>query len=724
MALPLPMEKMKAAHKLLGEFIYKLRPVERGYANRTLFINLTDNSFAEKPVTQQMKDSFTGGRGFGLKLLWDAVTSDTKWDSPENELVIANGPICGITAYPGSGKATVVTIGPLTENVIDSNVGGYFAAFLKFSGFDALEIQGKADEDVIIVIDGDTGRVSIETAPLEGVDSHLLGSLLTDMYSDGDEKTKRSISVLSAGQAAEHIRYALINSSWYDVRRKEIRFKQAGRGGPGRVFRDKKIKGIVVKFSNMKGDPNGVADMALIRKAGTRINKEIADLDDKQNNMRKVGTANIVGIMDHFDLLPVHNFRYGSHPDTEKIDAHVWTERFTQGMPDGCWLGCSLSCSHGVDKFPLQTGPYAGQCVLVDGPEYENAAGLGSNIGNFDPQRLLELNFYCDTYGVDTISFGASMAFVMECYEEGQITKEHTGGLELNFGNGAAALELLHQMARGEGFGVIVGQGVRYMKKYFVDNFGADPAFLQDIGMEIKGMEISEYGTKESIAQQGGFGLATKGPQHDEAWLIFMDQIQKLLPTFKDKAEALHYFPMWRTWFSLHGLCKLPWNDISPANNKNTAEPAKVKEHVENYTWIHEGVTGIPTTPETLLAQSERVYNFQKVFAIRMGRVGRQHDFPPYRAMGPVTADEYESRQERYDEQLLRLLEIDPRGMSTDEKIKALREYREAQYEQLADAVYKRRGWDKNSIPTPEKLKQLGIDFPEVLDVVEWAKKQ
>ncbi len=722
MTLPLPLIEMKAAHRLLTEYEYELRPVERGYANRTLYINLETLEIKEKPVTQAMKDLFTGGRGFALKLLWDAVTPETKWDSPENELVIANGPICGITAYPGSGKSTIVTLGPLTENVIDSNVGGYFAPFLKFSGFDAFEIQGKAAEDVIIFIDGDTGRITIEAAPLEDVDSHLLGGYLTDMYSDGDEKSKRNISVLSAGQAAEHIRFALINSSWYDVRRKEIRLKQAGRGGAGRVFRDKKIKGIVVKFSNMKGDLNGVADMALIRKAGQRINKEITDLDDKQNNMRKVGTSNIVGIMDHFDLLPVHNFRYGSHPDTHKINSSVWIEKFTQGVPDGCWLGCTLSCSHGVDHFPLQTGPYAGSCVLVDGPEYENAAGLGANIGNFDPQKLLELNFYCDTYGVDSISFANSVAFAMECYEEGQITKEHTGGLELNFGNGAAALELLHQMARGEGFGVIVGQGVRYMKKYFVDTFGADAAFLQDIGMEIKGMEISEYGTKESIAQQGGFGLATKGPQHDEAWLIFMDQIQNLLPTFEDKAEALHYFPMWRTWFSLHGLCKLPWNDISPANNKETAEPAKVEEHVENYCWIHEGVTGVKVTPEDLLRQSERVYNFQKVFAMRMGRVGREHDYPPYRAMGPVTVEEYKSRQERYDEQLKRLVEVDPAEMSTAEKMQALREYREAQYELLLDAVYKRRGWDTNSIPTVEKLHELGMDLPDVMDVVESAR--
>src|SRR6266545_2744729 len=663
---------------LLAEFTYELYPVERGYANRTLYINLNDNTIYAKPVTQQMKDVFTGGRGFGLKLLWDAVTPETKWNDPQNELVIANGPICGITAYPGTGKATVVTLGPLTENVIDSNVGGYFSPFLKFSGFDALEIQGKAAEDVIILIDGDSGKVMIEPYSFEAEDSHLIGNILTAHFG-GDEKGKRGVAVLSAGQAAEHTRIAAINSSWYDVRRKEARLKQAGRGGPGRVFRDKKIAAVVCRFSDMGGDKNGVADMALVRKAGQRITKEISALDDSQNQMRKIGTANIVDVMDHFDLLPTHNFRFGSHPDTHKIDSKVWKESFTQGMPDGCWLGCTMSCSHGVDQFPLKTGPYAGTCVLVDGPEYENAAGLGSNIGNFDAQKVLELNFYCDTYGIDTISCANSIAFAMECYEAGILNKERTGGLELNFGNGAAALELLHQMARGEGFGVIVGQGVRYMKEYFAHEFGGDPAFMHDIGMEIKGMEISEYMTKESIAQQGGYGLATKGPQHDEAWLIFMDQVHKLLPTFQDKAEALHYFPMWRTW-------------------------------------IHQGVTGKPTNVEDLLLQSERVYNFQKIFALRMGRVGRQHDYPLYRAMGPVTKVEYESRKERYDEQLKRLVEVDPAGMSTEDKMNELRRYREAQYELLMDAVYDRRGWDRNSIPTVEKMRELGIDLPEVIE--------
>ena len=121
-----------------------------------------------------MKKKFTGGRGFGLKLLWDSIKPTTRWNSEENELIITTGPLCGTTQYPGSGKSLCLTISPSSNIICDSNVGGFFGPYLKFSGFDALEIQGKAREDVILVIDGEKGKVSIETAPLEETNSHLL----------------------------------------------------------------------------------------------------------------------------------------------------------------------------------------------------------------------------------------------------------------------------------------------------------------------------------------------------------------------------------------------------------------------------------------------------------------------------------------------------------------------------------------------------------------------
>ncbi len=710
-------QEIKVSHKTLADFSYDLSEVVNGYSNRTLYIDLNKLIIKSKPVSQKMKDTFTGGKGFCLWLLWNGTRPTTRWDDPENELVFSLGPIGGITMYPGSGKVTVTTISPLTHSVIDSNGGGYFGPYLKFAGWDALEIQGKADQEVVIFIDGDSGRVTIESAPLDPVDTHLVNKALTSLYAK-DEKDKRSISVISAGQAAEYIPISGLNISYYDPKRDEVRYKQAARGGAGTVLRNKHIKAIVVRYSGLSANSNGVANMELLRKAGSRINKEISSFDASQNDMRHTGTPYLVDIMNRFDLLPTFNFKYGSHADSYKIAGDIWKKRFDLSGPDGCWYGCTMSCAHGVAHYHLRTGPYKGDAVFVDGPEYETLGGLGSNIGVFEPEDVLELSFYADTYGIDTISLGNSIAFAMECYELGILDKEKTGELALTWGNSEAALSLVHQMAKGEGFGVIVGQGVRAMKQIFADKFGADPKIMQDIGMEIKGMEISEYISKESIAQQGGFALASKGAQHDEAWLIFMEMVHKQLPTFEDKAEALHYFPMWRTWFSLHGLCKLPWNDIIPESNKTATEPAKVPEHVENYTWLYEGVLGKKITPNEIIEQSEKVYNFQRLFNLRLGFGTREHDYPPYRAMGPVTIEEYESRMDRYDAELINIgTKIE--DLSSEEKLATLREYRENRYEQLVDAVYKRRGWTKNGIPKLETVKRLGIDFPDILSLVE-----
>lgn len=467
-------------------------------------------------------------------------------------------------------------------------------------------------------------------------------------------------------------------------------------------------------------DLNNPANPELIRKHGMKVNAEMATLDKVTFRMREVGTANIVEVMDKYHILPVHNYKFGQHPDTKNIDSQTLKAKyFTQGMPDQCWHGCSMACAKAVDGFELKTGPYKGQKVIVDGPEYETAAGA-ANMGCFDGDFLIEYNFYCDTYGIDTISFATCLAFVMECYENGVITKEYTGGKELSFGAAHDALEVLHEMARGEGFGVEVGQGIRYLKEKWVRELGADAAFLNDIGMEVKGLEFSEYVSKESLAQQGGYSLAVKGPQHDEAWLIFMDMVNNQIPSFKDKAEALYYFPLFRTWFGLMGLCKIVWNDIVPADNKKHPPQvaAKIPEHVENYWKFYEGVTGVALDEKTMLDQSARVHNLQRVMSFMFGKGTRKDDIPPMRAVGPVTAEEYESRADLYDKQLEEQgFTIESKSVS--EKLTLLRKYRYDQYDKLMDAAYERRGWTRNGVPTIQRLKELGIDLPEIVAILE-----
>jgi aldehyde:ferredoxin oxidoreductase len=711
-------ETIKNRHRLLQSHDYRWVPLSKGYTDKILYINAFSQEIKMKDVPPETREKFIGGKGYGLRLLWDATKPDTRWDDPENEIIISSGPIGGITQYSGTGKSLVVSLSPQTGSVMDSNVGGFFGPFLKFSGFDAIELQGKAEKDIVIFIDGINHRIEVYEAP-EGVwDSHTLVEDLTEMFADNDDE-KKNIGIVSSGSAAEHSLIGMLNFSFYDPKKKQIRLKQAGRGGIGTVFRNKKIRALVCKIPGVRGNLNNVVDLEAIMERGKRFNREMRELDDKQCQMKQVGTAHLMEIMNDHDLLPVHNYKFGSHPEAFRIDSSVWKRHFTQNVPDGCWIGCNMSCSKRVEDFVLKTGPYKGDKVLVDGPEYENAAGLGSNCGKVDSEYVIEANFYCDTYGICTITWSTLTAFIMECFENGILNLERTGGLELKFGNAEAALELMHQLARGEGFGKIAGLGVRRMKEMFIASGWGDAAFLNDIGMENKGLEYSQYMSKESLAQQGGFAMTNKGPQHDEAWLIFMDMVNNQIPTFEDKAEALHYFPMFRTWFGLVGLCKLPWNDVEPENNAQTDEPAKVPEHVDNYVTIYKAVTGREFDKDRLIKDSERVYNFQRVFNLRRGFGTRIHDRQPYRAAGPVTKEEYESRAERYDKQLKEKLGIIPEGMSTEEKMKILRKYREGQYEGLLDAVYLRRGWNSNGVPTIEFLKKIGMDLPEVIDVVK-----
>ena len=694
---------------------YQRPEIEKGYTDQTLHVNISDADIAINPVEQKIKDTFIGGKGYDLWLLWNAVGSDTRWDDPQNAICIACGPLGGTPIYPGSGKSIVTTLSPLTQAPIDSNVGGYFGPYLKFSGFDALQIQGKASRDTVVFIDGIDGQIQILDAAGLPENAYELSTLLTDHFANGKP---RNISVVSAGPGAQNTRIGCLNFTWYDAKRKRARYKQAGRGGIGTVFADKGLKAIVVRWDTVTADTNNPSNKGKLKEVAKLHSREIVELDPKQNEMARIGTTHLVTIMNDHDLLPTHNFRYGSHSAAPNLGQEVFRRLFDPGF-DGCWMGCTVACSHGVKDFVPLTGPFKGEKVFVDGPEYETVAGCGSNLGIFDPHTVIELNFYCDAYGLDTISVGTGVAFAMECYEMGLINQTHTGGMDLSFGNRLSALEIVHQMAIGEGFGQIIGQGIRKMKEIFAGTFGADPAILADIGMEAKGLEFSEYMTKESLAQQGGYGLALKGPQHDEAWLIFLDMVHNFMPTFEDKAEALHWFPMFRTWFSLCGLCKLPWNDIIPEDNKDTKEPAKVIKHLQWYADYFSAVTGRSSAPEDLVAMSEVVYNFQRIFNLKMGFGTRAHDALPYRAVGPVTELEYESRAERYDTQLQEKYKVAIDGKTTAEKLVTMRQLREEQYEKLQDAVYERRGWTNDGIPTVATVKRLGIDFDEVLEVLK-----
>ncbi len=239
-------QKMRAAHKVLATLDFTPVELERGYAGRTLRIDLSSNSIETRPVTRQMKDLWVGGKGFDLWLMFQEIDPDTKWDSPENPICMCSGPLGGTASFPGSGKTLLTSLSPVTGSVMDSNVGGFFGPYLKFSGFDAITIVGKASAEVAIVIDATKSRVTIETCPEESLDAHVLCEELTEMYADSDWD-RRNIAVVAAGSAADHCRLGVLNFSFWDWRRRVTRLKQAGRGGIGSVFRNKRVKACVIK---------------------------------------------------------------------------------------------------------------------------------------------------------------------------------------------------------------------------------------------------------------------------------------------------------------------------------------------------------------------------------------------------------------------------------------------------------------------------------------------
>jgi NADH:ubiquinone oxidoreductase subunit F (NADH-binding)/NADH:ubiquinone oxidoreductase subunit E/NAD-dependent dihydropyrimidine dehydrogenase PreA subunit len=269
---------MKQAHRVLGESHYEPVELERGYANRTLRVDLSANTIEIRPVSQQMKDLWVGGKGFDLWLTMQEINAGTTWDSPENPICMSSGPLGGTTSFPGSGKTLVTAISPLTNIMIDCNVGGHFGPFMKFAGFDALAIVGKAEEQAVIVIDATQRRITIESAPLESIDSHVLAEELTYMYAD-NELDMRNIAVVSAGQAADHSRIGVLNFSFWDWRRRVARLKQAGRGGIGRVFRDKKLKALVVKNRGItpawRVEENKVAALTIPERIHTQCEAEV-----------------------------------------------------------------------------------------------------------------------------------------------------------------------------------------------------------------------------------------------------------------------------------------------------------------------------------------------------------------------------------------------------------------------------------------------------------------
>ncbi len=707
---------------------YRPAPVKAGYTDQVLNIDLDSYSISPVDLPPNFKDKYIGGRGYALKFIWDGATADTRYDSPENILVMASGPLCNEPRFPGTGKFIVGTISPLTDTFVDSNIGGYFAPILKRCGFDALAVSGISQKNVILIVDADNDVIRIAEAPTydENTDKGSLsyGDALLKEFSNGE--LNENIAAVTTGIGAVNTKFGIVNSLFYDRRRKRLRAKQAGRGGTGTVMRTKGLIAVLVRFNGASVHANHPIDEKGVKQAGANLKKIVSQVDPQQLRLSSWGTPVLVEYMDQYHLLPVNNYQYGKHPNSKNIFADVFMKKyFNKKTPDGCYKGCNLACAKGAEDVTLKYGPQAEKQVGIDGPEYETV-GAVTCMGIFDPQYIMEFNWYCDEYGIDTISMGVTASFLMECVQRGYLLKEDIG-YELKWGDITGADRLLHETALGKGFGKICAQGIKRAKALIAEKHASKTnqtiaqvmSELNKFAMEVKGLEFSMYISKESLAQQGGYGFALKGPQHDEAWLIFIDQVHKELPTFEMKAQALKWFPLIRTWFNAVGLCKLPWIDVRHPEAANTENPAQNQPTLDYYVQYLNATVGGSKTLQDVLDDSERLTLIQKLINLRHGKGTRISDQIPTRAMGPAFINEYEARAEYYDSWLKEHAGEDNIPNSPEERHRLIIKFREEAYAKLCDVVYKEKGFTSDAVPLPETLKRFGILDDQARDLLK-----
>jgi aldehyde:ferredoxin oxidoreductase len=342
----------------------------------------------------------------------------------------------------------------------------------------------------------------------------------------------------------------------------------------------------------------------------------------------------------------------------------------------------------------------------------------------WNPKFIMEANWHCDNYGIDTITAAVIIAFLMECRQRGYLTAEDTDGLELAWGNEQAVLAFIHQLARPETeLAGMAGKGmlplIDWIAARHAQRTGAScREELLKFAMQTKGLPFSLYRTHRSLSMQGSYAAASDiGAHHSAAWLIKIDLLGGF-PTFRDKARALISYPRVRLGNDNLGLCKLPWVDVfnpDSGKRKNTdiyINPASQ----EIYADFYNGMLGTTMTWEEIFAQTDHDINLQRVMnAMVYGKETGTHDWIPDRAIGPSDDALYEAEKKYHDEELGKILGKPPAEiarMQTAEKRELLMKHKKEQLAELIRTYYEERGWNSAGLPTLATLKRIGLwDF-------------
>ena len=623
----------------------------KGYAGRILEVDLQSQRFAFQPLDEETARLYIGGKGYGTRLLYDRTEPGIDALGPANPLIFATGPLNGSVA-PQSNRFAVICKSPLTGGIGNATSGGSFSYGMKRAGIDILILVNQSAKPIRLEIDGDRDRVEfVDAGELWGKGTYETQEIL------GKKKYHAVI-----GPAGENqVLFASVVSGE----------RVAGRTGVGAVMGSKRLKAITVAGTRKLE----MDDPEKFKEYTREVRKLFEEHPVLGESMKRYGTANIVNTTNARNIIPTRNFRYGRFDDAMKISGEYMEDHELVGVKSSC-LHCPVTCGREVKVEGIGR---------VKGPEYETLALLGTNLEIGDLKKVSEWNYHADDQGMDTISLGATLSFAMELQERGMLDAG------LAFGDPAGVTEMIIDIGHRSGLGNDLADGVKRMSQ----KYGGE-----EFAMHVKGLELSAYDPRGSIAQGVEYATTNRGGCHVQGGSMYMESVGPLTinpQNLKLKADipivqqnlACAINSMVLCMFTTYGLIPKAVHEMDP-NSLKYRTIATIFENLGPLLRTFMSVKGKPmfwfdkwltyVTGETfsgghLQEIGARIFNLERMYNLREGLTAKD-DTLPHRYLHESTFKHMKS------------------GHPLD---------------QLLPRYYKKRGWDSEGVPTKRTLEKLRV---------------
>jgi aldehyde:ferredoxin oxidoreductase len=613
-----------------------------GFMGRILRVNLAEGTIEAEPIREDWARRFIGGAGLASRYMLELLPPGADPLGADNPLIFMTGPLTG-TASASASRYSVVAKSPLTGIWGQANSGGSFGPALKRSGFDGVIFEGISPSPVYLkIVDG-----HVELCEAD----HLWGQTVPQTEDLLQAGVNEKSTVACIGPAGENgVRYAAIMNNQH---------RAAGRCGLGAVMGSKHLKAVVCAGGGKPALAHPKAFSEVSRKQLELLNESYLKI-----GFDAFGTNMISDMVNVRGGYPTRNWQQGTFEDIEQVNAQALTDKvFVEGV--NCFA-CPVVCGRGTE---IREGKWAGRSG--EGPEYETTNTFGALCGVSDMTAITMANYLCNEYGLDTISAGATIAFSLECFQRGILSRQDTGGLELRFGDGELVVQLVGMIARREGVGDLLAEGTREMARRLG---GGSERFA----MQVKGLELPAYDPRAAKICGLGYVSANRGGDHITSYIegpTFIDLPFLLVedssikdPFVADPEEAKVVVDLENalTMFDAVGSCKFMGILIS----------------AQDYVDLIANATGWDFDVAEFRRSGERIYNLNRALCVREG-IRREDDVLPRRlAEEPLPDGPAE-------------------GMVIDDET----------LERMKDAYYQARGWDLTTgIPMQAKLRELDLE--------------